>query len=1293
MTMQAGYTFFADRVRLSLEHRHMRTTLRLIPTACIVLSGILPSQDVNAQSTCGSDALWQHQRQHVPDAILREEQLNHRLRERILSRATAFRGGGEELLLIPVVVHIVHNGGAENISDAQVQTGIAHLNQAFSNSGPFATANGVDVGIQFCLAQQDTSGMPTTGITRTISTLTNMISESDDAALKNLIRWDPSEYLNIWLVNSITSSSTGPGVAGYAYFPSAHGGPQDGIVNEAGIFGSSVDNSKVHVHEAGHYLGLYHTFEGGCTNDDCLTDGDRVCDTPPDGSTQAVICGNTTNSCNTDGDDTSVNNPFRAIALGGVGPQNDLYQDYMDYGLQQCQDRYTVGQKERMRAALETARASLLSSPACNTGCGISIQNLGLADGSDLVFGNSITLTPTITGAGTVAYEWMVDGDAVSTSPTLNTNLLPFGEHTLTLVLTNTAAACNVEQSISVNVTCSVPLNIQRSPLHPEPGQLTTFYTTLQPGITAQWFLDGEPMGTGSQFTYTFTTSGYHGVYAISSNGSCSDTSATRGFLVGSCPSAYDRNWMTHGPQRVSFLTDPPTVQNQASTPQFFANEGSATLSNSQGEVIIYSNGLKVWDRNYQLMQNGDSLLGGGSSSQSALIVPNPSNNGIHYLFTTGHMAGLSTDNGDANLRYNVIDMSLNTGAGAVTEKNVFLMGPTTEKLAAVKHCNGHDVWVVAHEFDSDAFYTYLITDAGLNTTPIVQNVGNVHAAWLEGGEGYYGNTAIGNMKFSQQGDKLALAYTKGAGFAQVFNFDAETGAITHPITIRTPWDTAYYAVEFSPNGENLYLSTEGTSQQTGNIYQYRLTAFDSASVAQSRHSVAFFLPGSGTASLILAPDDKIYVGLNGDFHIMSNPDGVGNACGFNYNNVLDVISTSLGVTNTITRNRPAERTSASGPLYVCNYTEGVEYTIDRCAHPANTRWIYNGPNTVVSDTYDRFVIDFEVAGMDTLIAVKDNGCEGIFTDTLFIQVDLQLPLLAPDTTICAPIAAVLTADEGYASYLWNNGSNNSSLAIEGPGTYTLTVTALGGCSLTDQIVLTDFPNTNSLSLGPDRTVCWQTTEPIEAPTGYASYLWSTGSTTYSTLLTSPYLAETLTLVVTDEIGCAAHDTVLVTPQYDGPMLELGPDVELCPGEVLVLEAEIIFGNVATWHWQDNSDLPTYTVWQPGTYWVSATSPCGFTSSVDSIHVSVCDITTGVALNDPYLGISLAPNPTTGDVHIALPNGTMLLSTEVVDVQGKVVLRSTGDGRTLELQGLSSGIYTLRLSTSNGEWIGRVVKE
>lgn len=1269
----------------------MRPPLRL----ALLLATTLLLNTSFSQSTCGSDALWQRQRQQDQLARHRERTVNEHVRTHIDQERAGQRGGGGPLI-IPVVVHIVHNNGPENISDAQVQQGLAHLNQAFANSGAYAVPSGVDIGIQFCLAQQDTSGMPTTGITRTESSLTDMISETQDAQLKALVRWDPTRYLNIWLVNTITSASTGPSVAGYAYFPSSHGAPEDGIVNEAGLFGSSVDNSKVHVHEAGHYLGLYHTFEGGCSNANCMTQGDRVCDTPPDASTQAVLCGATANTCTTDADDTSLNNPFRPVAMGGLGDQNDLYQDYMDYGLQQCQDRYTAGQSERMRAALTTARASLLASPACNTGCGISILNIGLPNDAQLIFGTSMLMVPTTIGATTVSYSWQVDGSTVSTSPTYNADQLPLGDHTVTLVLTNTAAGCSVEQSIAVHVRCSVPLAWNRMPLHPEPGQTVTFSTWLEPGITAQWFADGVAFGSGAIVTTVFPQAGYHSVYAVTSNGGCTDTTQSTGFLVGSCPSAYDRNWQVNGPSCVSFLTDPPTVSFVPSEPAFNHNEGTATLSDAHGEVIIYTNGVNVWDRTRNMMQNGDSLMGGLSSSQSSLIVADPSDNGLHYLFTTDHFAGFMDPPSHGSLRYSVIDLALNNGLGAVTQKNMLLMERTTEKLTAVKHCNGHDIWVVAHEFGTDAFHSWLITDDGMAATPLVQHVGKVHAPFTDWGPGYEGYTAIGTMRFSQQGDKLALASTKGAGFAQVFNFDAETGAITDPITIRNAWDSAYFGVEFSPDGRNLYLSTEGGivngTFTAGKICQHHLVPYDSTAITNSSVPVAYWLPGFGVPTLILAPNDKIYVGINGGFHAMNNPNGLNGDCGFNYNDAFQVPGLSLGVNNTVVRNRPAERISASGPTYVCNYTTGVEYTMDRCVHAANTSWRYNGPNTVVSETPDRIVLDFHVAGTDTLFAVRDNGCEGLYMDTLVIQVDLQLPLIGPDTAYCAPVHTVLTADEGYASYLWQNNSSGHTLEVNASGTYWLKVTALGGCSITDTVVVSAFPNDLVLDLGPDRTACYGNMDPIVAPTGFASYSWSTGSTTNSTLPYNPFVTETFTLQVTDADGCVANDALTVTRQYDGPYFDLGPDLEICPGEVLTLTPEVLFGDASVWHWYDNSDLPTHTVWQPGHYWVTATSACGW-SLTDSITVTECSLPTAVLQQTDPGNIRLAPNPTADLVTILLPTRTTLLRAEVMDMLGKVVWRANGAERTFSMRTLAPGVYMVRLSTNGGHWLGRVVKE
>ena len=369
------------------------------------------------------------------------------------------RMANPRVVTIPVVVHVMHLSGTpvgtnENISDAQIQAGITHLNQAFRRSaspfniGPLYTNAGIsaaDIEIEFCLATIDPSGAATTGINRVSTSYSDLRSDNivsgscpnpvtQDDAMKALAYWSSSQYMNVWLVNSIWICSSGAnicngstqttctnelqGVAGYAYFAGAHGQAYDGIVNEAAFWGSSANNSKVHIHEIGHYLNLYHTFEGGCTAGDCQATGDYVCDTPPDNSSSSVSCASsaTANTCSNDA--TLINSPFTTNV-------QDIYEDYMDYGFQSCQNTFTPGQKSRMRTALFTTRKSLLTSGKCGsantwvdaalntivsptsgTTCSstftpqITIDN----DGNTTI--TALTITATLSGGGSQTYNW-----------------------------------------------------------------------------------------------------------------------------------------------------------------------------------------------------------------------------------------------------------------------------------------------------------------------------------------------------------------------------------------------------------------------------------------------------------------------------------------------------------------------------------------------------------------------------------------------------------------------------------------------------------------------------------------------------------------------------------------------------------------------------------------------------------------------------------------------------------------------------------------------------------------------
>lgn len=267
---------------------------------------------------------------------------------RSMNRIAAFPAPGS--IRIPVVFYIVHDGTtATNVTDAQVVNQLATLNTAFINSG-----------IKFCLAPSSASGtylpMITTSDPQTQTTpgivhyqnATLMDHQTSDFASLNAIA-NPlvtgERYMRVWIVNSIDGGL--PGILGYAGFPSAS---FNGIVVRNNAFGVRPNNipdynqGDVLLHEVGHYLGLYHTFEGGCTSPtgNPLLDGDRVADTPK------VAAANF--NCVT-GINTCVDAP----------EANDLIQNFMDYGNNLCANSFTNGQYQRMLDTINIYRTQLIS--------------------------------------------------------------------------------------------------------------------------------------------------------------------------------------------------------------------------------------------------------------------------------------------------------------------------------------------------------------------------------------------------------------------------------------------------------------------------------------------------------------------------------------------------------------------------------------------------------------------------------------------------------------------------------------------------------------------------------------------------------------------------------------------------------------------------------------------------------------------------------------------------------------------------------------------------------------------
>jgi len=312
--------------------------------------------------------------------------------------------------------------------------------------------------------------------------------------------------------------------------------------------------------------------------------------------------------------------------------------------------------------------------------------------------------------------------------------------------------------------------------------------------------------------------------------------------------------------------------------------EGTAVICDSSGTLLFYSNGEKIWNRNHQIMMNGDTLLSNFSSTQSSLIVPLPGSNQLFYLFTTDDF---NIDNLQYGLRYSVVDMCLDNGLGAIIigQKNILLLDTVSEKLTAVRHKNGIDYWIIAHKYFSDEFYAYLFTTNGIVDT-VITHIGSIHRDNCLPPSSKPTLAAIGYMKASPNGKKLALVSLNTCdNLKELFDFSDSSGVVSNYIDLELPVDTVGeggYGLSFSPDNSKLYFT------DTKNVFQYDLNTGNANSIRNSKTQVSPFtsFTNDASAALQIGPDGKIYVARppNPFLAVINNPNQQGINCNFQDN-------------------------------------------------------------------------------------------------------------------------------------------------------------------------------------------------------------------------------------------------------------------------------------------------------------------------------------------------------------------------------------------------------------------------
>jgi len=326
--------------------------------------------------------------------------------------------------------------------------------------------------------------------------------------------------------------------------------------------------------------------------------------------------------------------------------------------------------------------------------------------------------------------------------------------------------------------------------------------------------------------------------------------------------------------------------------------EGVATISDDLGNLLFYTDGVTVYNRNHTIMVNGTGLFGDISSTQSAIIVKQPGNTNIYYIFTSDN------DVGPNGICYSTVDMNLDGGLGVIISKNIQLYTPSCEKLCAVRHCNNVDLWVVSHDWNTNVFRTWSVTSLGVGTTQAWSSTGIIPSGITQ--------SSFGQLKASSDGKKLAACYygltTGGANVLQIYDFNTSTGFVTNAQTLAT--DQGLYGCEFSPDNKILYASTNG-----GLLLQFNLCA---SNVISSRFIVSNAGPLIG--SLQLGPDGKIYVTRNNtSLSVINNPNILGSGCNYvNLSVSLAGRSSRIGLPNFASYYSPPPYTFPD-PIINCN--------------------------------------------------------------------------------------------------------------------------------------------------------------------------------------------------------------------------------------------------------------------------------------------------------------------------------------------------------------------------------------
>jgi len=611
-------------------------------------------------------------------------------------------------------------------------------------------------------------------------------------------------------------------------------------------------------------------------------------------------------------------------------------------------------------------------------------------------------------------------------------------------------------------------------------------------------------------------------------------------------------NWFFGYHAGLNFNNTPPTAQQGS----LHAIEGTASISDSLGNLLFYTNGEVIYNARHQIMQNGSGLLGNNEATNSAYIIPHPANPDLYYVFTIDVWDNRNTTN--YGFRYSLVDMRLDGGLGGVVagQKNILLVANVTEKICGVMDQNG-EFWVLTlgrpplsgtllpvqagTNGSYNTLYAIHIGSSGISNHAVITTFNNFNITMSHG-----------YMKFSSDGSLLVVTAVYDHA-VYLMDFNLSTGQASNSRNLPLPNPFFPYGVEFSGSGRYLYIQGSETRGRHGNI-PLKLLQYDMSSSPYSYVNLMNSGAEGYRTALQMGLDGKIYVAECNYFNdgrdhisVINHPEEAGAAADFQRHAIalaqgtesllglpqfFATIYTRLLAENTCAEDTTALYVTSTYPIHhvTWNFGDGSTATsspVSGDPFRSRTTHIYHsaGNYTVTAQIFlnggaTRTVSSqIEVRPLPEIYPVDSLAvCDDDFDGIAEFNLENTIPQILhgrPATDFSVTFYETLSDARAQTNPITDPSSYRNTVPHRQTVYYVITCHDTG-CRNIGHFELIVYPKPD-IDMNDRYVICNGDTLYLEAPAGYASYWWSTGDTTRGVYVDT---AGTYTIRVTNSYGC-----------------------------------------------------------------------------------------------------------------------------------------------------------------------------